>query len=72
MSFHITKILWHLWRALQYAEYKLMKLEVVFLPIFPVHQSSWLKFVQWRTELDGEFRVYLHPFSVQLELEDVV
>lgn len=49
-----------------------MKLEVVSLPIFPVHQSSWLKFAQWRIELDGEFRVYLHPFSVQLELEDVV
>lgn len=49
-----------------------MKLEVVFLPIFPVHQSSWLKFAQWRIELDDEFRVYLHPFSVQLELEDVV
>lgn len=43
-----------------------MKLEVVFLPIFPVHQSSWLKFAQWWTELDGEFRVYLHPFLSSL------
>lgn len=42
------------------------KLKVVFLPIFPVHQSSWLKFAQWWIELNGLFPVYLHPFLSSL------